>query len=83
MSERDTRPVHIRAVPAEVVDTLQARANKRGMSLTSYIRNHLVELADRPTAEEWVSSAVDRDWGVDSAVLQQVVREVREEGDDL
>ncbi|MDR6595043.1 hypothetical protein ACFFSW_29730 [Saccharothrix longispora] len=83
MTERDTKPIHIRAVPTEVVDTLQARASKRGMSLTSYLRDHLVDLADRPTAEEWVSSAVDRGWGVDSATLQQVVREAREEEREL
>ncbi|WP_447002947.1 hypothetical protein ACRAKI_24965 [Saccharothrix isguenensis] len=34
MSERDTKPVHIRDVPADVVDTLQAGANAEGMSLS-------------------------------------------------
>ncbi|XVS61397.1 FitA-like ribbon-helix-helix domain-containing protein [Actinosynnema sp. CA-299493] len=79
MSERDTKPVHVRDVPAEVVDILQARAGARGMSLTAYLRNHLVEMANRPTMEEWTQAATDRGWGVDGETIQRTIREIREE----
>ncbi|NUT50218.1 MAG: hypothetical protein HOV94_23335 [Saccharothrix sp.] len=79
MSERDPEPVHIRDVPADVVDALKARAEARGMSLTAYLRNHLVDLAGRPTMEEWVEDATSRDWGVDDETIQRTLREIREE----
>ncbi|GAB2965612.1 hypothetical protein GCM10027184_12250 [Saccharothrix stipae] len=79
MSERDTKPVHIRNVPADVVDVLQTRAGARGMSLTAYLRNHLVDMAARPTMEEWIQAATDRDWGVTSETIQRTITEIREE----
>ena len=81
MSERDTKPVHIRDVPADVVDILQARAGARGMSLTAYLRNHLVDMAAKPTMEEWVRAATDRGWGVTGETIQRTLREVRGEGE--
>ncbi|MEU4743787.1 hypothetical protein AB0G02_25440 [Actinosynnema sp. NPDC023658] len=82
MSERGTKPVHVRDVPADVVDILQARARARGMSLTAYLRNYLVDMAAKPTMEEWMGAATDRDWGVDGGIIRRTIREIREEGDE-
>lgn len=82
MSERRTKPVHIRDVPADVVDILQARAGARGMSLTSYLRNHFVDMAARPTMDEWIEAATNRGWGVDGETIKRTIREVRDEDDE-
>ncbi|WP_158842027.1 antitoxin [Saccharothrix deserti] len=79
MSERDTKPVHIRDVPADVVDTLQARANAEGMSLTAYLRNAFIEMAGRPTMSEIYQRSWPRPWSIDGETLQHAVREAREE----
>jgi hypothetical protein len=77
MSERDTKPVHVRDVPADVVDTLQARASAEGMSLTAYLRNMFVEVASRPTMAEVYQRSWPRPWDVDGESLQRAVREAR------
>ncbi|WP_433272996.1 FitA-like ribbon-helix-helix domain-containing protein [Actinosynnema sp. CS-041913] len=79
--ERETKPVHVRDVPAEVVAVLQSRANAHGMSLTAYLRNVFIEMANKPTMAEWVESATNRGWGVDREAVHQAFREVREEFD--
>lgn len=79
MSEHATKPVQIRDVPADVVDTLQARAGKAGMSLTAYLRNLLTDVARRPSMEEWVESATDRDWGADREAIRQAREDLRHE----
>lgn len=81
MSEPDEsfRAVQIREVPGDVVDVLQARAAKSGLSLTTYLRNHLVELARKPTMAELYERSRQRDWGVDRATVVSVVRDLRED----
>ncbi|NUT95354.1 MAG: hypothetical protein HOY78_25335 [Saccharothrix sp.] len=81
MSEREPRHVQIRDVPADAVDMLQARAGKAGMSLTSYLRNALVDMASRPSMEEWAEEATDRDWGVDRDTIRDALDDLRREAD--
>ena len=73
------RAVQIREVPGDVVDILQARAAKSGLSLTTYLRNHLVELARKPSMTELYERSRQRDWGVDRATIVSVVRDLRED----
>lgn len=75
------RAVQIREVPGDVVDILQARAAKAGLSLTTYLRNHLVELARKPSMAELYERSRRRDWGVDRATIVNVVRDLREDGE--
>ncbi|MBP2337106.1 hypothetical protein [Saccharothrix coeruleofusca] len=77
----DTKPVHIREVPSKVVDILQKRADAQGMSLTGYLRQHLIEVASKPTMEEWIESATNRTWGVDRETIVRTIRELRDEVD--
>ena len=73
------RAVQIREVPGEVVDILQARATRAGVSLTTYLRNHLVELARKPTMAELYERSRKRGWGVDRATIVGIVRDLRED----
>ncbi|GAA0592761.1 hypothetical protein GCM10010174_04830 [Kutzneria viridogrisea] len=74
-----TRNVQIRDVPAEVVDELQARAAAAGLSLTSYLRNHLVAMVSKPTMAQLFARSQDRDWGVDRETIVRRVRAARDE----
>lgn len=47
--------ITIRDVPQETRNELAARAARSGRSLQEYLRLQLVEIADRPAPEEWVS----------------------------
>lgn len=79
--DTSSRAVQIREVPGDVVDILQARAAKAGLSLTTYLRNHLVELARKPSMTELYERSRRRDWGVDRATIVDVVRDLREDGE--
>lgn len=77
--DTSSRAVQIREVPGDVVDILQARASKAGLSLTTYLRNHLVELARKPSMTELYERSRRRDWGVDRATIVGIVRDLRED----
>lgn len=49
MSDQPTQRVHIRSVPTEVIEVLRARAKAQGTTLSGYLRDSLVRLADQPT----------------------------------
>ncbi|MFT7834896.1 hypothetical protein Q5530_01940 [Saccharothrix sp. BKS2] len=79
MSERETKSVHVREVPAEVIDALQARATALDVPLNTYLRDILVDRANRPTMQEWVAeTSTQYTWSLDHETIQQAVREVRE-----
>ena len=80
MSERETKPVHIRDVPAAVVDILQARANAEGMSLTVYLRNRFIEMARQPTMVDIYQQSRTEGSTLDVSEYIRVLREIREEG---
>lgn len=48
----ETTIVQVRDVPAEAVETLKARASRRGQSLTAYLRELILEEASLPELEE-------------------------------
>jgi plasmid stability protein len=45
--------VQVRDLPEEAHRTLKARAAMEGRTLSDYLRERLVELAERPTPEEF------------------------------
>jgi hypothetical protein len=79
MSERDTKPVHVRDVPADVVEILQARASAEGMSLTAYLRNRFIEMARQPTMAELYQRSRAEASTLDVSEYIRVLREIREE----
>lgn len=81
MSERRTKPVHIRDVPADVVDILQARANAEGISLTVYLRNMFIEMARQPTMSEIYQRSRLQGSTLDVGDYVRDVRKIREEGE--
>lgn len=74
----------IRNVPGEARDRLAARAAQAGQSLQEYLRSTLVELAERPTTDEWLAEVrahVQRDGGtrISAEEIVQLVHEGRSE----
>jgi plasmid stability protein len=52
--------VTIRDVPEPTRHELAARAARTGRSLQEYLRQALIELADRPSAEDWAAQVRER-----------------------
>lgn len=48
----ETTNVQVRDVPAEAVETLKARASRKGKSLATYLRELILEEASLPELEE-------------------------------
>lgn len=48
----ETTSVQVRDVPTEAVETLKARASRRGRPLTAYLRELILEEASLPELEE-------------------------------
>ena len=46
--------IQIRDVPDRLHKILKARAEKEGMSLSSYLKGELEKMAERPTMREWL-----------------------------
>ncbi|MBB4934662.1 plasmid stability protein [Lipingzhangella halophila] len=55
----ETTVVQVRDVPAEVVETLKARAARRGLSLAAYLRELIVEEASLPAVDEVMARLVE------------------------
>ena len=70
--------VQVRAVPDAVHRTLKVRATQQGKSLSSYLREELRRLAERPTLEE-VLAEIARDPPVIPDIpVADMIREDRE-----
>ncbi|MDS1270046.1 hypothetical protein RIF23_07040 [Lipingzhangella sp. LS1_29] len=48
----ETTVVQVRDVPAEAVETLKARAARRGLPLAAYLRELILEEASLPAVDE-------------------------------
>ncbi len=55
-----SRSITIRDVPDATCDELRARAAAQGRSLQAYLRRRLIDLADRPDAEELLRKIAQR-----------------------
>lgn len=53
--------VQIRDVDADVVNILKMRADRKGISLSSYLRETLEKVASRPTLEEKLEELSQRE----------------------
>ena len=53
--------VQIRDVDADVVNILKMRADRKGMSLSGYLRETLEKVASRPTLEEKLEELSQRE----------------------
>jgi hypothetical protein len=71
--------IQIRDVDDDDYNGLTVKATAEGLSLTAYLRRELHQLAQLPTMAEWIKEATDRDWGVPGKVVEEVLREMREE----
>ncbi len=52
--------ITVRNVPDEVRNELAARAARSGRSLQEYVRLQLIELAARPSPEDWLARVHSR-----------------------
>ncbi|MBA3301997.1 MAG: toxin-antitoxin system HicB family antitoxin [Thermoleophilaceae bacterium] len=71
--------VQIRDVPEDVHRTLKARAAKRGVSLSAFVREYLEIVANRPDPEEVWARIESREPVELSKSAAEYVREGREE----
>jgi len=67
MSEVRSVIVQVRDMPEDVVDTLKARAEARGQSLSAYLRDLLTQEARMPLIEE-VMAQIAQDEPIDYTV---------------
>lgn len=72
--------VQIRDVPDEVVSTLRTRAAEEGMTFSSFVRQQLARIAERPTNAQIVDrlAALNRD---DKPTVSDIVAEIRKDRD--
>lgn len=75
-----SRSITIRNVPDETGRELAARAATSGRSLQEYLRNHLIDLASRPSPETWVAKARERLERTGSRVGAEVILDEIEAG---
>jgi plasmid stability protein len=73
-----SRTVQIRNVPDEVHRTLRARAAAAGMSLSDYLLEEIVRVADRPPVADVLARAESRHGGVDLTAIVDAVRSGRD-----
>lgn len=70
--------IQIRDVPSETEQTLKARAEREGKSLTAYVRDLLNEEAAAPTLDEVMAKiAADEPVPYDPDFVRQTMREGR------
>jgi antitoxin FitA len=75
---RVNKNVQIRDVPEDVHRTLRERAARAGMSLSDYLRDELVRVAERPELADVLRRATTRHGGASSESIRAAVRDARE-----
>ncbi|WP_017556411.1 FitA-like ribbon-helix-helix domain-containing protein [Nocardiopsis baichengensis] len=73
----ETTVVQVRDVPAEAVETLKARAARKGLSLAAYLRELILEEASLPELDE-VMARLSQDEPID--YTEEDLREFRSDG---
>lgn len=68
------RSIQIRNVPDPVHRTLRARAAARGLSLSDYLLQEIVRVAERPPVADVLSRAGGRSGGASRARIVRAVR---------
>jgi antitoxin FitA len=72
------RNVQIRDVPEEIHRTLKERAARAGMSLSDYLKDELVRVAERPPVADVLRRAETRHGGASHESILEAVRAARE-----
>jgi plasmid stability protein len=73
-----TRTIQVRKVPDDVHRTLRARAAAAGLSLSEYVLQELVRVADRPAIADVLARASSRRGGAPTADIVAAVRAGRD-----
>lgn len=73
--------IQVRKVPERVHRTLSVRAVAEGKSLSDYVLEELVRIAERPTISEVLERAAALGSGTTTEAIVAAVRAVREERD--
>jgi antitoxin FitA len=72
------RSIQIRNVPDPIHRTLRARASAAGLSLSDYLLQELVRVAERPPVVDALARADGRSGGVGTAKIVSAVRTGRD-----
>jgi plasmid stability protein len=70
--------IQIRNVPDKVHRTLRTRASAAGVSLSDYLLDELVRVADRPAVADVLARSSGRSGGVGSDAIVDAVRAGRD-----
>lgn len=70
--------IQIRDVREEVRRKLKARAAREGMSLSSYLKRELEQLAQRPSLREWLESTAQLPPIPTEESSAQIIRKLRD-----
>ena len=73
-----SRSIQIRRVPDRVHRTLRARAAAAGLSLSDYLLQELVRVAERPPVADMLARADGRSEGTSAAKLVGAIRSGRD-----
>lgn len=76
--------IQVKDVPDDVAETLRRRAGAAGQSLQAYMRQHLIDVARRPTKSEYImiieeQIASSEAPGATAESIDEVLREARGE----
>ena len=72
------KAIQIRDVPDDVHAVIRARAAAAGMSMSEYLRSELIDMAARPTVDEWLARIASRPpAGVATQEIVDTIREMR------
>jgi len=72
------RVIQVRNVPDEVHNTLRNRAAAAGVSLSDYVLDELVRVADRPAIADVLARSSRRSGGTATKVIVEAVRAGRD-----
>ncbi len=65
--------ITIRDVPDETRDELAARAARSGRSLQGYLRVQMIELANKPDIESWLTRVREHKAATDSTLSRDAI----------
>lgn len=70
--------IQVRNVPDDVHQTLRTRAAQAGMSLSDYVLDELVRVADRPVVADVLARSSRRTSGIATNAIVEAVRSGRD-----
>jgi plasmid stability protein len=76
--DRMSKMVQIRNVPDDLHRELKARAAYAGMTLSDYLRREMLNLAAKPTMQEWAAEVRELEPVESSKSAAEILREERD-----